>query len=461
MSRYCHRPFHYLHIDPGGSCRLCAWMDARVGDLTKDSLQTIWHSKEAQVLRDAIQQGNFEYCRAQSCPFLENDALPDLPEAEFEAACNVPNQPDMFNVACDFTCNHSCPSCRKEVFRPEAEYTKTLHGILEKIRPALHRATHISTCGNGDAFASPEIMEMLEHLHPQNPSCNVNLETNGTLFDEGHWQRISHLGKCNFTVTVTPNSFVESTFRYLNGGHDTYQKIMHNMKFMSELRKQGAIKEFRVSIVVQDRNFLELPSFAERCLNEFEVDQVIVKPLYRWFCLKPDEYWFKDVLNPLHPDHAEFQEMLKAPILKDPRVYFWGGHHDHPAERHPAYIFEEHMQLAAKLMEPGMPQKLADGLRQRGATSCVIYGDMDLGAILYRVLTQSDLPVHGFVARDICSETRCGQKILPMDQYKNVSDEAVIVLHYDFMEKIVRDLHFLGCKGAIVSVKELVESIAP
>ena len=108
-----------------------------------------------------------------------------------------------------------------------------------------------------------------------------------------------------------------------------------------------------------------------------------------------------------------------------------------------------------------MPQKLADGLRQRGATSCVIYGDMDLGAILYRVLTQSDLPVHGFVARDICSETRCGQKILPMDQYKNVSDEAVIVLHYDFMEKIVRDLHFLGCKGAIVSVKELVESIAP
>lgn len=460
MSRFCRKPFHYLHLDPGGGCRLCSWMDASIGDLTKDDLHTVWHSKEAQILRDAVRAGNFEYCRAQSCPFLENDELPNLTEEEVAAQSVLPDAPDMFSVSCDFICNHSCPSCRQKVFQPDESYRQKLTTILKNISPALQTASYVSTCGNGDAFASPYIMEMLEHLHPQNPDCTINIETNGTLFDEAHWQRISHLGQYDFTVTVTPNSFVESTFRCLNGGHDTYHKIMHNLGFLRDLREKGILNEYRISIVVQDRNFMELPSFVDRCLYEFHADQVLVKPLYRWFGISADTYWFKDVLNPLHPYHDEYRQMLTAPILKDPRVYFWGGHHDHPAERHPAYIFEEHMQLAAKLMEPGMPQKLADELRQRGATSCVIYGDMDLGAILYRVLTQSDLPVHGFVARDICSETRCGQKILPMDQYKNVPDEAVIVLHYDFMEKIARDLHFLGCKGAIVSVKELVESVA-
>lgn len=35
--------------------------------------------------------------------------------------------------------------------------------------------------------------------------------------------------------------------------------------------------------------------------------------------------WFFDVRNPLHPYHQEYLDMMKAPILKDPRVFVWTG----------------------------------------------------------------------------------------------------------------------------------------
>ena len=159
------------------------------------------------------------------------------------------------------------------------------------------------------------------------------------------------MGEHNLTVTVTPNSFVPSTYKYLNGGHDTYDKMIHNLYFIKQLREQELVNEYNISIVVQDRNFMEVPEFAKRCIEDFGADQVVIKPLYHWFGLSEDLYWQKDILNPMNPNHKEYMEVLKHPIFKNEKVFFWGAHNLHPAVPHPAYKYKEQLDMVIKCME--------------------------------------------------------------------------------------------------------------
>lgn len=68
---------------------------------------------------------------------------------------------------------------------------------------------------------------------------------------------------------------------------------------------------------------MEVPEFAKRCIEDFGADQVVIKPLYHWFGLSEDLYWQKDILNPMHPYHKEYMEVLKHPIFKNEKVFFW------------------------------------------------------------------------------------------------------------------------------------------
>ena len=456
--KFCKLPFESLYILPNGNCRVCGWTDAVLGNLEEEDLETIWHSKGTLILQEAMRKGNFEYCRNVSCPYLENDSLPEMSEEE---AMQYPVQslPINFNVACDYICNHSCPSCRSEVFVPNEQYQQRISTMIEKLLPYLNRkeTEYVATDGCGDCFASPHIMNMLEKLHPENQGCVISLETNGALLDEKHWERISHLGKYYTRVTVTPNSFTRSTFKYLNGGHDTYDQVIHNLGFMRELKHKGEINEIAISIVIQERNFFELPEFANRCMEEFDANRVIVKPLYKWFRLSDEDYWFKDVLNPMHPYHKEFLSMLENPILKDPRVYFWGGEHMHESRPHPAFLYKEHMEITRRLLDGGAG-KLEKFMEKMGIHSVYLYGDVDLATIFYKVLENSNIDIRGFLARDVISKDgRCGQRIQCLCDYDVDDVDAILVMNYNWIKRIKSDLHFIGFHGKILTAKELIE----
>lgn len=461
MIKFCERPFQSIHLDPNGGCRLCAWTNANLGDLTKEDLETVWKSENANKIREAVKQGNYEFCRKTSCPFLENDSLPEISEEDAEKI--VPEElPIEYSVACDFICNHSCPSCRNDIFRPDEEYKVRLQKILGKILPYLNRkeTTKILTDGNGDCFASPYIMNMLEHLHPENEACQIAFETNGALLDEVHWERIKHLARYDVHITVTPNSFIRSTFTYLNGGHDSYDDVMRNLAFLRSLREKGDVNWIRISIVLQERNFWEFPEFARRCLEEFAADEVVAKPLYRWFMLSQEDYWFKDVLNPRHPYHKEYLEMLDHPVLKDPRIFYWGAHNLHTEREHPAYLYKEHMRIVEMLLDrQDVAQALQKCLHEKGVSTLYIYGDMELASVLYRVLSKTDIELKGFMARDIVKGERCGQKVKCLHDYEPQDADAVLVLNDAYMEEITRDFHFQGFYGRLLPINELIEGM--
>ncbi|MCI9134008.1 MAG: radical SAM protein [Lachnospiraceae bacterium] len=386
--KYCERPFQHVYIMPNGDVRCCSWTTKVLGNLLKNTLEEIWNSAEAEEIRESVRDGSFRFCRQRSCPRCENHSLVEIDENS-EAEKLVPlERPVEFNCAIDYICNHSCPSCRKKVFVPDQEYISHMKQIVEMLKPYLQTAQFLSTDGQGDCFASPYIMEMLETLKPVNPNLKITLETNGVLFDEKHWDRIKHLSPYYIRCVVTANSFQRATYKYLAGNHDDLEKLLRNLHFIKRLREEGAINNFSISMIIQDRNFRELPEFVERCINEFHVDEVRLNPIYKWFQLTEDEYLEKDILNPNHPYYEEYMDVLKDERLKNEKIFWWGGSNIHDQKMMPGTKYRRLYLLASKWLEirRESPSAYFEYCQKNGYKKILIYGFANLGHQIYEEL---------------------------------------------------------------------------
>ena len=457
--KYCNRPFENIYVMPNGRVRVCGWADGAIGNLIDQDVDEIWHGERAERIRESVRNGSFEFCRQMSCPFCENNSLQDVDEKELAELCVAAERPININAAIDYTCNHSCPTCRDSVYVGNEEYRKNVDLMAEKLIPYINKAKRLSTDGQGDAFASPAVMKMLERIRPEDKDTHITIETNGALFNEKNWEKIKHLGDYHLTVIVTPNSFDKDAFTYLNGGHDTYDQVMHNLSFLRGLREKNLINSYKVSIVVQDRNFRELPSFVKRCLEEFHVDVVVVKPVYHWFGLSEDDYWFKDILNPLHPYYKEYLKILENPILKDSRVYFWGGSNIHPKALHPAYKYRNYLNFVISCIEnPETKEKIRKFFDEQGIGSLYIYGDEQMSGYAYSVVKDL-VTFKGFMARDYKRTEICGLDIIPFEKYCPEKDDSFLVMNSAHVDRIVSDLRVRGCTGKIIGFDTFMEMI--
>lgn len=453
--KFCPVPYNDVHLDPGGGVRLCAWTDICVGNLLEESIEQIWHGERAKRLRKSFADGSFRFCRKTSCPYLENDSLRDVSADEYTRLSRLPDMPRNISAAHDFFCNHSCPSCRSNVFKLDNEYLEKFKKTKGKVIELLNQADSFVSCGNGDLFSSPHMLDLLAKVQPENSDCAIGLETNGALFDEKHWQKISHFGNYNLSVTVTPNSYNANTYKYLNGGHDDYDNLMSNLSFISELRRNGIVNNYEISIVVQERNFLELPSFIKRSINEFNVDHVVVKPLYNWFCMSDEDYWLKDVANPLHPYHAEWLKIMQNPIMDDNHVFLWGARNIHEPMRHPAYYFEDMLKCLANLMTmQNRSEKINEWLRSNNAKYVILYGENYLTRPIVQLL-RGEIPIKAIMSRMPEHEEVAGVPVWQFDKNRLDIDTAVIVLNFDKFRYVKRDFDFMGFGENVVSLYDL------
>lgn len=339
--KFCSIAFTYLYLDNSyGDVYICPWMEpkkCKIGNILEQDLDEIWHGKIAEEFRNSIRQNDFKHCRPQACPHLQNNDLPIINDTEeYKNITTTADRPKSINLAYDSVCNQYCETCRKDVFIPQEGYKERMEKIRARIAPYLDTAEHISMSGHGDPFASPYMMDILENMRPKHHLV-LSIETNGVFFDEKHWNRIKHLKDITICVAVTTNSYNEFTYNHISRGGN-FEKLMNNLKFISELRRNGDIKHFSNVLVIQDRNFREIPSFIEKTFNDFAVDNVVLRPVYQWGKMSDEVYWFKDVLNPKHPYHQEYLEILEHPSLKDPRIYNFGGHTEHPAVDYPVKV---------------------------------------------------------------------------------------------------------------------------
>lgn len=454
--RYCDKAFNFVHIDWNGNVYLCAWTTIKIGNLLENDLETIWNCADAKMFRKSIIDGTYRYCLKHTCPHCNNNTLPDLYGEEWEKAIIEQPYPTRFELSYDYICNHKCPSCRHELFMPDAEYDKKMNIIAEKLLPYLNKAEFIDANGNGDMFASRYTIDLFSKLRPENPNLEFHFETNGVLCDREHWEKVKHLEKYKIGMTVTPNSYERDTYKYLAGGVDNYDKLMTSMKFISELRQNKAIDYLKVSMVVQDRNFREVPSFIRRTLDEFKADAVIMKPIYPWFQLTAEEYWFKDILNPLHPYFNEYQEIMKDPIYNDPRVFHWGAFDIHEKKEHPFIKYKAYYEFCLDLINRGITKEiLADKISSLGR--CAIYGAGSMGKFLYDFLgDDKNIDIACFIDRFTREREYNGVVIKRLFGNDFSHIDTIIVTPVMEFEEIRSVIVGEGYTGKIVSMYDLI-----
>lgn len=319
--KLCTRFFEHVYINPRGDVRICSWNNVVIGNLLKDTMEDIWNSDNRKQLLEGLLRGERFECREEECPHCINHELIEMSEEEIRAMWEKSKFPTEYNCAFDYRCNHVCPSCRHEIYVPDQTYLDNMVTITERLGKVLPKAKHIFLSGSGDLFANPETLHMLENLKPENPDFRVSIETNGTLFKD-NWPRISHLGSYIKSIVVTANSYDRRTYAYL-AGKDNLERLKENLEFISEL-KQKYDFELRITMVVQDSNFRQIPEFIDTSLNTYHADMVTLRPIFMWFQISRLEWWYKNVQNPAHIYHQEYLEIMKEPICSDPRVRHWG-----------------------------------------------------------------------------------------------------------------------------------------
>ncbi len=330
MYKLCERALNFFQIcDEEGSVRLCGWIKDEykyLGKLTEHSVYELYNSSAAKRIRAMHCMDDYSLCDIDACSYLATNDI------ENHKVCieSTPDVPDSLYLGYERVCNYSCKSCTVHTVmeRNKGKDLNEQYDIIEKrIREVLPKIKHISANGCGEIFACPRTLKLLSEWKPEAPveECSVSIETNGSLFDEKHWEQIKGLGKYHLNVAISVMSFDEKIYQYLSGTSLPISKLVDNLCFIKKLRENGLINYLELATVVQEQNFREMPDFARRCIEDFGADYVRLRP-YRWWgeCSK-EEAWFKDVRNPNHPLYDEYKKTMQDSCLNHPKVHDWSG----------------------------------------------------------------------------------------------------------------------------------------
>jgi len=261
QGKFCRIPFDTLQIDWDGDVQLCdcqLHMPYTIGNIFQNSLSDIWTNSQAQLVRQAVIDGDFTYC-SWDC-----SRLPTL-TPHHGVLPKVRNFPNTIKIDLDRSCNLKCPSCRETVIiEKQSDKIQKQIQLFDEIKQwALANPQNTVTViplGSGEIFASHSGMKFLESLvdYPHQ-NLKLHLTTNGTLITKNKelLTNIKHLIK---SWSISIDAATPETYAQVRGGD--WSALMNGLKFIGSIRQSLGLK-----FVVQQKNWHEITAFAELAAN--------------------------------------------------------------------------------------------------------------------------------------------------------------------------------------------------
>ncbi|MBD5538118.1 MAG: radical SAM protein [Lachnospiraceae bacterium] len=454
----CRRAVEFVQVcNEEGEVRICGWLKdgGIIGRLTDNTMEEIYHSTEAELIREYHANKDYSNCNPNACPYVANNNV----EENFIRMDEVPKLPSALYLAYENVCNYRCVmcgvhDCTKHVDAVERE--KKLDKIDAELLKILPYVKKISANGLGELFVSNHILKLLSEWKPiaEPAECSVSLETNGSLFNERNWSRISNLGQYHLGVSITVLSFDEDIYQELSGTTLPLSNLMDNLYFVKQLREKGIINRLSLATVYQEKNFRELPQFVKRCLEEFSADYVRLRPVDVWGECDM-QGWFRDVRNEYHPCHKEFLEVMKDPIFKHPKVHDWGG--GQPSGLGP----EPYIRTRAKyhLMENIFcNEKFEKEVANEIATEQVsVYGMTVVGKALTSMLKEN-YKIPFLMDRGMNGQKYMGISIFAVNHLKGLDRNVTVIVALDKNEDAVVELLKREEFQKVISINDLVRN---
>jgi wyosine [tRNA(Phe)-imidazoG37] synthetase (radical SAM superfamily) len=322
---FCPIPFKQMEIMSGGDTNLCCYIHKSPGRISSDNIENVYNSLSAQQIRESILDGTFKYCNLDACPHFSGGDLSLQKDCTGSRYGNIVTERltalDDMNLWLSFDrrCNLRCISCRKDYVKYSEEENAEVERLINVVKNNLSRIKGLGFCGNGEPFASPAMREFLFSLDSSlYPDLKITLLTNGQLFNTRTWESMRKIQRAVKSVQVSIDAATKETYEGLRRG-GSFDALMRNLSFISDLRRQNLIGEFMISFVANSRNFMEMDDFVRLGLN-LGCDTVYFSAMMDWDILTAEEYKELAVHLPENELHEKFMEKLKDKIFDNPVV---------------------------------------------------------------------------------------------------------------------------------------------
>ena len=259
----CRKAFTAAEIHSDGKIFPCcpAWINYyEFGNVFDDSLDTIFNGEKAQEFRKSIMDGSYKYCNLDYCQGLSSFHVNTVASDFISANGTSTKYPSFVKFCHDVSCNFKCVTCRDNHKVNSDEKTQYLNSLIDThFLPLLKDADVISLNGSGEVFASEHCKELIKRTTQAYPDIKFDLHTNGSLCSEKTCMGLGILDRLT-RVQVSVNAASGRLHKKVTRS-GSYKEIVKNLKWLSGLKKQGKLKEFRLVFVVSGLNYMELKPF--------------------------------------------------------------------------------------------------------------------------------------------------------------------------------------------------------
>ncbi len=327
---FCPFPFEELAFQGDGRIHTCcpSWLPVPIGTMADaEHGAEVWNSAAAQEVRRSVLDGDFRHCSRLNCPVLLNRRLVrrrDVRDSYHREIIDrhltrLERGPKRVSLSYDKSCNLSCRSCRSKRIMARRSTRERYDRFAEQVvLPLLRDAEIVHINGAGDPFASGHCRRLLTRLAVDEfRHVRLDLQTNGVLLDREAWRELQLRGRVD-RLWVSIDAATPATYAAIRRGGD-WTRLLRNLVFMRELRRNREIRTFRLDFVVQARNFRELPAVVELA-RVLGCDRVRLQMIRNWGTFSPAEFKQHFIGAPDHPAFEEFLEVLRHPNLADPII---------------------------------------------------------------------------------------------------------------------------------------------
>ena len=227
----------------------------------------------------------------------------------------------------DNSCNISCPTCRSATIIASKEVNAQHDRLIPLMLELIKDADYIVCSGSGDPFASRHFRRLLGAiggkeqktfgLVERRDNFRINLMTNGLQFTRQAYRELGLKGLVG-DIALSMDACEPASFEAIRRG-SKWDDLITVLEFLLTIRHENPFMKPFSYFTVQRDNFRQIPDFIEFC-RKYRFDGVQMNMPQNWGSLTPDEFSAINVGDALHPDYAEFLEIMKLEIFNDTYV---------------------------------------------------------------------------------------------------------------------------------------------
>ena len=265
----CYAPERSIYFGFGGKVVPCCFnRDYSYGHYPDENIDDIIQGNARVKLQQRLQNNDFSHgcnhCRSQILAGNFQGVEARLYDTLKKNKSGFPAEM-IFEL--DHTCNLECTMCNGTFSsailknRENAVSSPSAYGseFINQLQPYLKHLQLAKFLG-GEPFLIKRYYEIWEMLMEQNPDCFINLQTNGTVYNQ-HIEDLLKRGR--FQIGVSIDSLHHKRFSEIRKNADLNEVLKNLEKFIKHTQRSGSF--VNVSVCPMQQNWEEIPDMVNFC----------------------------------------------------------------------------------------------------------------------------------------------------------------------------------------------------